>query len=65
MSVTCEVIGGETHDLALEDATAAEVLRAVGFSPHEATVLADGRPVPDDVEIEADRVRVLRLVTGG
>ena len=65
MSVTCEVIGGDTHELALEEPIAADLLRAVGFSPHEATVLADGRPVPDDATVDADRVQVLRLVTGG
>lgn len=65
MSVTCEVIGGDTHELAVEEPTAADLLREVGFSPHEATVLADGRPVPDDRVIDADRVQVLRLVTGG
>jgi sulfur carrier protein len=62
--VTCEVIGGETHEIA-GTPTAAEVLRAVGYNPHEATVLANGRPVPDDGAIEVDRVQVLRLVTGG
>jgi sulfur carrier protein len=65
MSVTCEVVGGETHEIALENPTAADLLRAVGFNPHEATVLADGRPVPDDAAIDTDRVQVLRLVTGG
>lgn len=65
MSVTCEVIGGDTHEVGVDEPTAADLLRAVGFSPHEATVLADGRPVPDDSVIEADRVQVLRLVSGG
>jgi len=62
---TVDVIGGDTHEISVNAPTAADLLRSVGFSPHEATVLADGRPVPDDGAVEADRVQVLRLVTGG
>lgn len=65
MGVMCEVIGGEVHEVGIEEPTAADLLRAVGFSPHEATVLAEGRPVPDDELVETDRVQVLRLVSGG
>jgi len=28
-------------------------------------VLVDGRPVPEDQPVDADRARVLRLVAGG
>lgn len=66
MRVTCEVVGGETHDLELAaDATYGDVLDAVGFSTHEASVLVDGTPVPEDSAVDADAVRVLRLVKGG
>jgi sulfur carrier protein len=65
MSVTCEVVGGETHEIGVEKPTAADLLRTVGFNPQEATVLAEGQPVPDDAVIETDRVQVLRLVSGG
>ena len=62
--VTVEVVGSETHELDV-DGTYADLLDAVGLGPHEATVLVDGRPVPADGEIAADRVRVLRLIRGG
>lgn len=63
--VTVEVVGGDTYEVDREGATAADLLRAAGFNRHEATVLVEGRPVPDDAPIDADRVRVLRLVAGG
>ena len=62
--VTVEVVGSETHELDVEG-TYADLLDAVGLGPHEATVLVDGRPVPADGEIDADHVRVLRLIRGG
>ncbi len=68
MRVTCEVVGGDTHDLELEPhATYADVLAAVGLSTQAATVVVDGSPVPEDraVDADADSVRVLRLVEGG
>ena len=65
MGVVVEVVGGETREIGIETPTAADLLRAVDVSPHEATVLTEGRPVPDDAVIDADRVQVLRLVTGG
>jgi len=65
MEVTVEVVGGECHDLSLSSPTYGDLLRAVGLSEHEATVLVDGRPVPEDAPVETDNVRVLRLVTGG
>lgn len=66
MNVTCEVVGGDTHDLDLApDATYGDVLRAVGLSTHEASVLVDDRPVPEDSPVDTERVRVLRLIKGG
>ena len=66
MRVTCEVVGQDTHDLDVEPgATYGDVLAAVGLSTQEATVLVDGSPVPDDRPVDADAVRVLRLVKGG
>lgn len=65
MNVTAAV-GSETHELDLpSDATYADLLTAVDLNPHEATVLVDGTPVPDDGPIEVDQVRVLRLIKGG
>ena len=66
MRVTCEVVGQDTHDLDVEPgATYGDVLAAVGLSTQVATVLVDGSPVPDDRPVDADAVRVLRLVKGG
>ena len=66
MRVTCEVVGQDTHDLDVDPgATYGDVLAAVGLSTQEATVLVDGSPVPDDRPVDADAVRVLRLVKGG
>lgn len=64
--VTAEVLGEDEYDLDLpEGATYADLLRAVDLNPHEASVLVDGRPVPEDAPVEADEVRVLRLIQGG
>ena len=65
MDVTVEVVGDDTYHLSLSEPTYADLLRAVDLSPHEASVLVDGRPVPEDQPVEADRVRVLRLIQGG
>ena len=66
MRVTCEVVGEGTRDLELDaDATYGDVLEAVGLSAHEASVLVDGSPVPEDAPVETDAVRVLRLIKGG
>jgi sulfur carrier protein len=66
MNVTVEVVGEGTTDVdADEDATYADLVRAVGYSTHEVTVLVDGRPVPEDGRVSVDSVRVLRLVRGG
>ncbi|MFB6117387.1 ubiquitin-like small modifier protein SAMP2 [Halosegnis sp.] len=66
MRVICEVVGGQTETIHLPaDADYAALLSRLGFSRHEATVLVDGSPVPADAAVDADRVRVLRLVKGG
>ncbi len=65
MDVTVDVVGGETHELSLPEATYGDLLAAVDLSPHEATVLVDGRPVPEDEPVGSERVQVLRLVKGG
>lgn len=64
--VTAEVLGDDEYDLDLdENATYADLLEAVDLNIHEASVLVDGRPVPADAPVDADSVRVLRLVRGG
>ncbi|PGF15975.1 hypothetical protein CP556_07485 [Natrinema sp. CBA1119] len=45
--------------------TYADLLRAIDLSPHEVSVLVDGRPVPEDQPVESDHVTVLRLIKGG
>jgi peroxiredoxin Q/BCP len=65
MNVTVEVVGEGSHDLEVEDATYADLLAEVDLSPHEASVMVDGRPVPEDQPVEAAHVTVLRLIKGG
>lgn len=66
MRVTAEIVGNETQQLELgTEATYGDLLGAVGLSPHEATVLVDGQPVPDDGTVDTEHVRVLRLIKGG
>ena len=76
MRVTVSVAAGDEREVALADVadergpsgadpTYGDLLAAVDLSPQEATVLVDGRPVPDDAPVEADRVEVLRLIQGG
>ena len=65
MHVSVEVVGDATHEVDLDDPTYGDLIRAVGFNRHEASVLVDGRPVPEDAAVEADHVQVLRLIKGG
>lgn len=66
MDVTVEVVGEERHEVSVgSEGTYADLLAAVDLSPHEVSVLVDGRPVPEDQRVEADHVKVLRLIKGG
>lgn len=65
MRVTVEVVGDETHEFDVDGATYADLLAKVDLSPHEVSVMVDGRPVPEDQPVEAEHVRVLRLIRGG
>ncbi|WP_458207220.1 ubiquitin-like small modifier protein SAMP2 [Haladaptatus sp. NG-SE-30] len=65
MNVTVEVVGEDTHEFEVDDATYADLLSEVGLSPHEVSVMVDGRPVPEDQPVEAEHVKVLRLIKGG
>ena len=66
MDVTCEIVGGETHEIEVAaDATYGDVLEAVGLSSHEASVLVEDSPVPEDRPVDTDSVRVVRLIKGG
>lgn len=64
--MTVAVVGSGSREVSVgADATYADLLDAVDLSPHEATALVDDRPVPADAPVDADRVRVLRLIRGG
>ena len=66
MEVSVELVGeGERTVSVPEDADYAAVVRELGYSPHEVTVLVDGSPVPEDAPVAVDHVRVLRLIAGG
>ena len=76
MRVTVDVKGERTHEIDTEElggrssadgepATYADLLGEVDLSPHEVSVLVDGRPVPEDQPVESDHVTVLRLIKGG
>ena len=66
MHVTVEIVGEDRRGIDIgDDATYADVARAVGYSPHEVSVLVDDTPVPADQPVDADHVRVLRLIKGG
>lgn len=68
MQVTAEVVGQETRNVDLAaGATYADLLSALGLSPHEATVLVEGTPVPEDgsIDAEQEQIQVLRLIKGG
>lgn len=66
MQVTVEVVGEGERELSVPDGVDyAALVREVGYSPHEVTVLVDGAPVPEDAPVAASRVKVLRLVKGG
>ncbi|NUB90131.1 hypothetical protein HTZ84_17345 [Haloterrigena sp. SYSU A558-1] len=78
MRVTVDVKGEETREIDLESVSASgatgdgeptptyqDLLREVDLSPHEVSVLVDGRPVPEDQPVESEHVTVLRLIKGG
>jgi len=62
---TLDVVGGEVHEFDVSGETYADLLDAVGVSPHEVAVLVDGTPVPEDRPVEESHARVVRMVKGG
>lgn len=65
MDVTVRVPGAGTKEVSVEGETYGDLLREVGYSPQEASVVVDGNPVPEDRPIDAEEVTVLRLIAGG
>ncbi|MFP9191546.1 ubiquitin-like small modifier protein SAMP2 [Natronosalvus vescus] len=70
--VTVDVKGEGVQELAFESLeddgevpTYADALAAVDLSPHEVSVLVDGRPVPEDQPIDTETMTVLRMIKGG
>ena len=66
MDVTVEVVGEGMREVDLpDDATYADLIREAGYHPQEASALVDGSPVPGDRVVDAETVRILRLIKGG
>lgn len=66
MRVTVAVAGEGAREVEVpEGATYGDLLAPLDYSPHEVSVLVDGRPVPEDAPVDAERVEILRLVKGG
>jgi len=66
MNVTVEVVGEGTAEYDLpDDATYADLIREAGYHPQEASALVDGSPVPGDRVVDAESVKLLRLIKGG
>ena len=66
MNVRVRVVGGETERIDLpDDATYDDLIRAAGYHPQEASALVDSSPVPGDRVVDADEVKLLRLIKGG
>jgi len=65
MEVEVTIVGSTEDPVTTEASTYGDAIEAVGLSPEVATVLVDGRPVPDDGQIDTTEVTVLRLVHGG
>lgn len=67
MSVTVELVGGETHELPIEGRTYGDLLGPFAVSPHEVSILVDGSPVPEDAPVDetVKHVQVVRLIKGG
>ena len=66
MNVTVEVVGEGTDEYDLpDDATYADLIREAGYHPQEASALVDDSPVPGDRVVDAESVKLLRLIKGG
>lgn len=65
MEILVTVAGVGEQTVELDGGTYGDIIEAVGLTTEEATVLVDGRPVPDDQAVTQSAVTVLRLIHGG
>lgn len=65
MDVEVTVAGDRSYEFTVTDETYGELLKKIGLSPQEASVIVDGRPVPEDETVDVHNVTVLRLIQGG
>jgi sulfur carrier protein len=67
MTVTVDLAGEGTHELDAAGKTYADLLAPFDVSVHEVSLLVDGRPVPEDQQVDDDveRVKVIKLIQGG
>lgn len=65
MDVEVTVAGEQSYEFAVTDETYGELLKEIGLSPHEVSVIVDGKPVPEDEPVAAEQITVLRLIQGG
>jgi sulfur carrier protein len=67
MTVTVDLAGEGTHELDAAGKTYADLLAPFDVSVHEVSLLVDGRPVPEDQQVDDDveRVKVVKLIQGG
>lgn len=66
MRVTVDVVGDATYEIDVDEtATYADLLEPVEYSQHQVSFMVEGRPVPEDQQVDVEEVRVVRLVQGG
>ncbi len=65
MEVTVDIPGDDTRIIEMDGGSYADLVRAVDLRPQEVAVIVDGQPVPEDREIDAEHVTIVRLIAGG
>ncbi|SDJ51151.1 sulfur carrier protein [Halovenus aranensis] len=67
MGITVELVGERSQEVEAEAGCYSDLLSPFDVSKHEVSIFVDGRPVPEDEQIDpsVDHVRVLRLIKGG
>lgn len=65
MEVEITVVGEQTYTFTVTDETYADLIKQVGLSPQEVSVLVEGKHVPEDQVVDASEITILRLIQGG